>query len=195
MNKKHLNRAAPLLGCVAALTMPAAHADTVCPTPPSGIGGASTLCLSYEETSVGTTSSGLSNPLSVPGTYAYSNTLAGGANGGTPITGSPNQYGFYDDYEFSIVGGAADSLTATINLGGVYTISNLGARIYSVAGLTTLPQLGAVAGEIDGTASGTGALGGTYSGVLQMSAVPLPAAWTFLLSGVAGLSLLARKRR
>jgi hypothetical protein len=220
MNKKDLIRKAPLLGCVAALAMPSAQAGTVCPTPPSGIGEASTLCLSYEETSLGISSSGLTNALAVPGTYSYSNTLSGGANGGTPITGSPNGYGFYDDYEFSIAGGTADSLTATINLGGVYNISNLDARIYSVAGLTTLPQLGAVAGEIDGTTSGeivtigsallnpgtyvleiqgnaTGALGGTYSGVLQMSAaaVPLPAAWTFLLSGVAGLGLLRRKRR
>lgn len=218
MNKKDVISKAPLLGCVAALAMPSAQAGTVCPTPPSGIGGASTLCLSYEETSLGISSSGLTNSLAVPGTYSYSNTLAGGANGGTPITGSPNAYGFYDDYEFSVAGGTADSLTATINLGGVYNISNLDARIYSVAGLTTLPQLGAVAGEIDGTTSGeivtigsallnpgtyvlevqgnaTGSLGGTYSGVLQLSSpVPLPATWMLLLSGVAGIGLLRRGR-
>jgi len=199
--------------------MPAARAGTVCPTPPSGIGGSWTLCLSYEETSLGITSSGLSNPLTIPGTYTYSNTLGGGASGGTPITGSPNGYGFYDDYEFSIASATADSLTATINLGGLYNISNLDARIYNVAGLASLPQLGAVAGELDGTTSGnevtigsamlnpgtyvleiqgnaTGTLGGSYTGVLQVSpsAVPLSPAWAFFLSGLAGLGLLRRKR-
>jgi hypothetical protein len=215
-----VNRATTLVGCLFALAMPAVKAGTVCPTPPSGIGGVSTLCLSYEETSLGTVSSGLSNPLAVPGTYSYANTLAGGTSGGTPITGSPNGYGFYDDYEFSIAGATADSLTATINLGGVFNISNLDARIYNVAGLSSLPQLGAVAGEIDGTTSGdevtigsamlnpgtyvleiqgnaTGSLGGTYTGVLQLATavVPLPPAWTLLLSGAAGLGLLRRRRR
>jgi hypothetical protein len=199
-----------------------AAAGTVCPIPPSGgVGSESTLCLSYEETVAGTNpaggTGGVTNPLTVPGTYIYGNTVTVGSS---PITGSNAHYGFYDDYVFTIGAGAADSITTTVNLGGLFNITNLGARIYSTSGLGTLPQLNSVTGEIDGSPSGndilipttllnagtyvleiegnaTGSAGGTYSGVLQLSpaaVVPLPASLALFLSGLAGLGLLHRRR-
>lgn len=211
-----------VLAVSASTALAPAAAGTVCPIPPSGgVGSESTLCLSYEETATGINpvggTGGVTNPLSVPGTYVYGNTVTGGS---TPITGSNAGDGFYDDYVFTIGAGAADSITTTVNLGGFFNITNLGARIYSSSGLGTLPQLNAVTGEIDGSASGndivipttllnagtyvleiegnaTGSAGGTYSGVLQLSpasVVPLPASLSLFLSGLLGLGLVRRRR-
>jgi hypothetical protein len=166
----------------------------------------------------------------VPGQYNYQNQFTMPA-GSTPIAGS-NIYGgsangflgsagFIDDYFFKIAPAQADVVSATIDLGGVFSIGNLFARIYSLpanpGGLVTTTPAGAVdygvitpsgpvtlvqinpvtlsAGsyvlEISGT--DTGSQGGSYTGTLNLSQVPLPASLPLLLSGLAGALLLRRR--
>jgi hypothetical protein len=57
---------------------------------------------------------------------------------------------------------------------------------------TTLTQAGTYVLEVRGNA--TGSLGGSYSGSLNVSSVPVPAALPLLLSGLGLLGGLARKR-
>ncbi|MGO9803423.1 MAG: FxDxF family PEP-CTERM protein [Steroidobacteraceae bacterium] len=137
--------------------------------------------------------------------------------------GSLGSAGFIDDYAFQITPAQADVVTATINLAGAYSIGNLFARIYSLASnpggevLTTpagpvdygtivtsgaatevvinpvMLTAGSYVLEITGTASGS--LGGSYTGTLNLNAVPLPPALTLLLSGLGALGVLLAGRR
>lgn len=167
----------------------------------------------------------------VPGQYNYQNQFTS-PSGSTPITGS-NIYGgpsngflgsagFIDDYFFKIASAQADVVSATIDLGGVFSIGNLFARIYSLAanpgglvtttpagtvdygvitpsGPVTLVQInpvtlssGSYVLEISGTT--TGSQGGSYTGTLNLTAVPLPGTLALLLSGLVGLLALAARR-
>jgi hypothetical protein len=120
---------------------------------------------------------------------------------------------------------SGDTLLATLGLGGLFSITNLQFRLYEVPSATTQPIVGgiptgstlitswmglptgsnSVSAEFNGIQSGTyildvagiagGTNGGTYIGSLNLQPVPLPAALGLMLSGLAGLGTLARRRK
>lgn len=132
-------------------------------------------------------------------------------------------YGFFDDYAFTIATSSFDSVTTTISLGSQFQISNLAVRLFSTSSYDLfahggVPSYAPISGEIDATESGstetisavdlsagtyvleirgtaTGTGGGSYSGVLNVSPVPLPGSVWLALSGLAALVPLLRIRR
>jgi hypothetical protein len=169
----------------------------------------------------------------VPGQYNYQNSfttptgssaIPGSNIYGGPVNGFLGTAGFIDDYFFQITPATADVVSATINLGGVFSIGNLFARIYMLSanpgGLVTTTPAGPVdygtitpsgpvtlvqinptmlnAGsyvlEISGTT--TGSMGGSYTGTLNLTApVPLPGGLPLLLCGLCALGVLIVRHR
>lgn len=184
----------------------------------AGVASAGTLPLSISETAGGTSSSGITTTLSVPGSYTYDHTFFAPT---TTISGS--SYGFYDDFIFTISSASASSITSTIDLGNVLQISALQARLYQPAPGEALPVLGKPSnGAIDawslavGPGVGTvniisptalsagtyvlelrgnvtGSSGGSYSSVLNLAPVPVPAALWLFASAFGGLASLRRR--
>lgn len=97
--------------------------------------------------------------------------LYNSANNPPPVLGAPQ-------------GGAIEAWSTPINVapGASGTVSVLN---------TTISQPGKYVLEVRGTA--TGSLGGSYSGTLNVSPVPLPAALPLLLSGLGLFGGMARK--
>jgi hypothetical protein len=156
---------------------------------------------------------------------AASGQISGSDTYGGSAYGSLGAAGFIDDYFFQISPANADAVSATIS-NGTFAVSNLFARIYTLAanpdglsltqpagtvyygdimdsGPATLVQINPVtlaAGsyvlEVSGTSSGKA--GGSYTGTLNLSPVPLPASFPLLLTGLlgfAGLTLTRARNR
>jgi hypothetical protein len=129
---------------------------------------------------------------------------------------------FYDDYAFQIGGTSFSSITATIDLGSIFQITNLRVRLYqgtlqtnnglmqgwSPASLTSSSGTGNVQVinpielapgsyvlEVRGNIVGTS--GGAYSGLMNLASVtpvPEPAAMAMMLAGLGLLRITGRRR-
>jgi hypothetical protein len=147
--------------------------------------------------------------------------IAGSDIYGSSANGNLGAAGFIDDYFFQISPANADAVSATIS-NGTFAISNLFATIYSLSanpdglvleqpvgtvyygditasGPATLVQINPVtlaAGsyvlQISGTSSGSA--GGSYTGTLNLSPVPLPPSLPLLLTGLLGFAGLTLQR-
>lgn len=135
----------------------------------------------------------------------------------------PNVWNFQDDYAFSTGGATVQSVVIGLPSYGGVGLDDLQARIIYAAG-NGAPTLGAPAGGtlVDSWQSVTGSAGlynitmptgiaggsyilqirgeaapggGSYGGTLAFTPVPLPAALPLLLSGIAGVGVLAGRRR
>lgn len=143
-------------------------------------------------------------------------TIYGGA-----ANGNLGPAGFIDDYFFQISPANADAVSATIS-NGPFAVSDLFATIYSLSanpdglvldqpvgtvyygdittsGPATLVQInpvtlaaGAYVLQISGTSSGSA--GGSYTGTLNLSPVPLPPSLPLLLAGLLGFAGLILPR-
>jgi hypothetical protein len=140
-----------------------------------------------------------------------------------PTTPPPAYAGasFYDAFIIHIGDSLGDSISSTINLGSSFAINGFEERLYTYTG--TAPIVGPVSGAMDfwtapqgssGTVAVlpqtllpqgdyvleirgdvTGTSGGSYSGTLQLSPVPVPASGWLLITALCGLGALAHRRR
>jgi PEP-CTERM motif len=146
--------------------------------------------------------------LTPPVTLTYGNSFAMASSGTS----------FYDDYYFTIPDGSFNSIVSSINLGSIFGLSNLQARLYTSAagsalvqgwgntvnfapGLTattvvlnptTLLTAGSYTLQIRGTVSGLA--GGSYSGVLNVAPVPEPDSFAMILCGLGFIAYSLRKK-
>jgi hypothetical protein len=135
----------------------------------------------------------------------------------------PGGFGFYDDFLFTIPAASTNSITSTIGLSNILGIDNLQVRLYNAAQNTSLPVLGTPNGVVingwttliapgssisvispNSLSAGTyvlevrgnvtGSAGGSYSGVMNVSPVPVPAAFWLFGSAIGGMLTLRRRR-
>lgn len=135
----------------------------------------------------------------------------------------PGGFGFYDDFLFTIPAASTSSIASTIGLSNILGIENLQVRLYSAALNSPLPVLGTPNGivlegwttliapgssisiispsslsagtyvlEVRGTATGTA--GGSYSGVLNVTPVPVPGTLWLFGTAIGGMLALRRRR-
>jgi hypothetical protein len=150
--------------------------------------------------------------VSAPFSVSYGNTFSG-----------PSLLSFYDDYTFTLSPAASlSSITASINLGSFFGIDNISARLYQgsgpfsagntplmqawstpfsaapgITGSTTVISLSTLPAdtytlEIRGNVVGT--YGGTYSGSLNVAAIPEPETYALLLAGLGLIGFVARRK-
>jgi hypothetical protein len=156
----------------------------------------------------------------VPGSYTYGH---GYGVATTTIAGSPG-FGFYDDFVFTIPDAVVNSVTSTIDLGtlrisdlqvrlyslDLNTLPTIGVpsgTLYSawstpfsgpgfggIQSVLSPVQLGAGTYVLEVRGNVVGDSGGSYSGVLNLTPVPLPAPLLLLLAGLGSLGALSRRR-
>jgi hypothetical protein len=183
---------------------------------------ATAATLSYEETASGITGSGAGTDyFQLPVSDRFGNTL-GQASGTLGAPADPG-FTFYDDYIFTVASSTVDAASFLLN-DSTFAISDLQMRLYSTTGntlpvlgdspeglqadwsnpistnnsqsnlATTMLSAGTYVLEVRGDV--TGQNGGSYTGIINLQPVPLPAALPLLLSGLGLLGGgFARKRR
>jgi hypothetical protein len=124
---------------------------------------------------------------------------------------------FSDNWEFSLgsnqgLGGLVNNEVITIGLNTLEGISPFTVKLFAANGIgipvgsalesgKTINLISLSSGNYDlqikgtVTGSGVGGIDGAYSGILTTTAVPLPAAAWLLLSGLAGVGAMARRRK
>jgi hypothetical protein len=124
---------------------------------------------------------------------------------------------FSDNWEFAVgpssgLGGIVSNVVITVGPNTLEGISPFTVKLFAANGIgipvgsslssgksIDLPSLasGNYDLQINGTVtgSGVGGIDGAYSGILTATAVPLPAAAWLLLSGLAGVGAMARRRK
>jgi hypothetical protein len=183
---------------------------------------ATAATLSYEETASGITGNGEGTDyLRLPVSDSFGNSLSK-ASGTLGAPADPG-FTFYDDYIFTVANSTVDAASFLLNESSTLAISDLQMRLYSTTGntppvlgdspaglqanwsnpistngsqsnlATTMLSAGTYVLEVRGDV--TGQNGGTYTGIIDLQPVPLPAALPLLLSGFGLLGGLARKRR
>ena len=164
---------------------------------------ASTIPFTYSTVSTGR-SAGSASFLSVPGTYYFNNSFSGGTDGGTAISGSvsrtyPSGFGFYDDYEFTIVTAGIGAISSTISNSSSSQISNLQMRLFDASLNPTLPVPGTPVGTTTYAVSTTSNLGGGITVTYAVLPTTPLAAGTYVLevlgsvTGSAGGQLFGRR--
>lgn len=145
----------------------------------SAAAGATTLDLSCELLSTGPnpTCPATAPTYAVPGQYSYGNSFDS-VTGTSAIIGSDINgatAGFIDDYFIQIAPAQVDALTATVSLGGAFSIDDLFARIYSLSsnpdGLVTTTPVGMLFnGVVSGNGSSTTVQIGSATAPIDLSA-------------------------
>ena len=131
---------------------------------------------------------------------------------------------FHDDFLFSIPVASTDSITSTISLGNMFGISNLQTSLYSGTTIPlSMPNgtmlassnllsfsgtnwtassaiinpitLGAGSYILHVMGNVTGTAGGSYAGVLNISAVPEADEWALMLAGFGLIGFIATRRK
>jgi hypothetical protein len=154
-----------------------------------------------------------SSPCDLTNSATVNPTLTPGETGLIPNTvvgDSPISTDWYFTLPSSLgIGGAGIANNYTVPPAGNFDITGLSVTLYNavsdtaVAGVlyfnghTQFSDSSLAAGtyymQVTGTADGT--LGGEYFGSASVSSVPLPAAAWLLLSGLAGMGAMARRRK
>jgi hypothetical protein len=123
----------------------------------------------------------------------------------TSVTGSFSNDWYFTLASISALGGAVTSIDLTIAAGLNTAITGLTATLIDLTTTTTVasgtsflvPSLAPDKYDLRVSGTATGSLGGIYSGAVAVAAtpVPLPAAAWLLLSGLAGVGAMARRRK
>ncbi|MFM2289258.1 MAG: hypothetical protein RL684_2401 [Pseudomonadota bacterium] len=135
--------------------------------------------------------------LQVPGQYQINRQFSAPQPNALLATSGAGSYSFQDTYVFTVpVATAGDVLTATLNLGNIFNISNLQVRMYGFAQGSALP--GPTVGSIPGGAltpiPWTGFATGQNSLTLNFTAIPAGTYYIDIrgsVTGSAGGSYLA----
>lgn len=122
---------------------------------------------------------------------------------------------FTDTYTFTIPDGSFNALSSSINLSNIFGVQNLSVGLYLNNGLVfsaitsqtvidpqttisvaTIPALSLGAGTYSLRISGStsGLFGGSYSGVMNIAAVPETESYALFIAGISLLGLNLRKK-